>query len=150
MSTSYLLACKEVKMSVWVGQGFGGMETFYSGEPDTMEALGVFLNATRGKALVLTSHHEEWACRLKDFGELYKKWKANKPKKVKELETDGDYKQGKAAVYMGDSMIPEHVNWIPIKVFNTQEEADAMCKWMLAEPLCRKKYTAGPFVFGKN
>jgi hypothetical protein len=53
MSSSYRIICKETKQSVWIGQGFGGMECLYSGEPETMELLRKFLNETMGKKLIL-------------------------------------------------------------------------------------------------
>ena len=52
MSRSYHLVCPEMKISLWVGQGWGGMTCFYS----TQEHLGRlhrFLNFTWGKSLVM-------------------------------------------------------------------------------------------------
>ena len=51
MSNTFSLVCDETKQKLWVGQGWEGMTTFYSGTPDVMQRLGRFLEATRGKAL---------------------------------------------------------------------------------------------------
>ena len=59
MSTDYMLVCPETKEGVWIGQGNGGMRTFYSGEPETMEYLRRFLVETAGKELKLISEHDE-------------------------------------------------------------------------------------------
>lgn len=40
MSVCYHLICEKCKKSLWIGQT---SDTFYSGEPHTMEALRVFL-----------------------------------------------------------------------------------------------------------
>jgi len=61
MSLSFSLICQETKQKLCVGQGHHFfeppyapvMETFYSGEKDTMEKLHRFLQATQGKALML-------------------------------------------------------------------------------------------------
>lgn len=57
MSSNYRLICRETKKMIWVGQGWSdkGMETFYSGEEDTMNALGLFLKEHEGKDLVLVN-----------------------------------------------------------------------------------------------
>lgn len=59
MSVSYRLFCKETREAVWVGQGSSTMDTFYAGEPETMEKLGRFLAATQGKELVLIDEHDD-------------------------------------------------------------------------------------------
>ena len=62
VSRSYYLTCPELKEYIWIGQGANGtgyMETFYSDEPETMKALIVFLNNTKGKNLVLRDEHDE-------------------------------------------------------------------------------------------
>lgn len=53
MSQTFSIVCKEEKLKIWVGQGNEEMSTFHSGEPDTMKRLGRFLEATRGKRLIL-------------------------------------------------------------------------------------------------
>ena len=54
MSQTFSLVCHETKQQLWVGQGlYGVMSVFYSGQPLTMHRLGRFLNATRGKPIVL-------------------------------------------------------------------------------------------------
>jgi hypothetical protein len=59
MSRTYSLVCPETRQKIWVGQAHiedgreAGMTSFYSGVPETMERLGRFLQATRGKQLVL-------------------------------------------------------------------------------------------------
>jgi hypothetical protein len=55
MSSSYRIICKETKQAVWIGQGFGGMKIFYSGEPETMEKLHRFLDETKGKELIVVN-----------------------------------------------------------------------------------------------
>lgn len=52
MSQTYSLVCHETRQRVWVGQGWGRMESFYSGEPATMRRLGTFLAAHEGHALM--------------------------------------------------------------------------------------------------
>ncbi len=39
MSVCYSIICKDCKKHLWIGQS---SETFYSGEPQTMEALRIF------------------------------------------------------------------------------------------------------------
>ena len=51
MSQGFSLVCHETKSKVLVGQGWGTMTTFYSGEPKTMKALKVFLNDCRDKPI---------------------------------------------------------------------------------------------------
>ncbi len=53
MSYTYTLVCHELKIGIWVGQGWDRMTNFYSGMPEKMEKLGRFLEATRGKSLEL-------------------------------------------------------------------------------------------------
>jgi hypothetical protein len=53
VSQTFRLVCHETKQKIWIGQGWGAMDTFYSGEPETMERLGRFLVATIGKPLVV-------------------------------------------------------------------------------------------------
>jgi hypothetical protein len=40
MSRSLFITCQDCKERLWIGQGMG---SFYSGEPETMDALGKFL-----------------------------------------------------------------------------------------------------------
>lgn len=56
MSTSYIMACRETKLYVWIGQGFGGCEALYTGEEETMELLRLFLNQHMGMPLVFIPH----------------------------------------------------------------------------------------------
>jgi hypothetical protein len=61
MSRTYSLVCHETQQALWIGQGRysdAGMTTFYSGMPVVMQRLGRFLEATRGKPLVLLSDDE--------------------------------------------------------------------------------------------
>ena len=53
MSQTFSLVCHETRKRVWVGQGWGMMTTFYSGQAKTMEALGRFLATHEGQPLVL-------------------------------------------------------------------------------------------------
>lgn len=53
MSQTFALVCHETKQKIWVGQGWNAMTTFYSGMPEVMVRLARFLEATRGKPLVL-------------------------------------------------------------------------------------------------
>ena len=53
MSNDFFLLCHEDRKSIWVGQGWGEMEGFYSGEKDVMQALHRFLRETMGKPIVL-------------------------------------------------------------------------------------------------
>lgn len=52
MSVTYSLVCHETKQRCWIGQG-ADLRIFYSDEPETMERLGRFLQATIGKNLVV-------------------------------------------------------------------------------------------------
>ena len=53
MSQTFTLVCKEAKLKIWIGQGWRSITTFYSGMPDVMLRLSRFLEATRGKTLML-------------------------------------------------------------------------------------------------
>lgn len=53
MSQTFSLVCEETKQKVWVGQGWGKMTTFYSGELEIMARLGEFLRDHEGKSLRL-------------------------------------------------------------------------------------------------
>lgn len=53
MSNTHHLVCHETKQMVWIGQGNGSMEAFYSEENFSMDALGRFLVATAGRPLQL-------------------------------------------------------------------------------------------------
>ena len=53
MSETFSLVCHETKKRIWIGQGWGKMSSFYTGEPDVMARLHQFLNAHIGKPLVL-------------------------------------------------------------------------------------------------
>lgn len=53
MSHTYRIVCHETKQKLWIGQGFVGMTTFYTGEQIVMEKLRRFLIATKGKPLML-------------------------------------------------------------------------------------------------
>lgn len=66
MSRTYDLVCKETQLGVWIGQGWKGLEVFYSGKPETMERLGRFLAAHIGKELVVMDS-EHAICELDDF-----------------------------------------------------------------------------------
>ena len=61
MSRTFSLVCHETKQKVWVGQGCGLMDSFYSGEPETMKQLGDFLKTHEAKPLFLlcNDHHDE-------------------------------------------------------------------------------------------
>lgn len=68
MSQTFSLVCRETKCRVWLGQGWGKMETLYSGKQLTMEALKQFLNDHIGKQL-------EFVCDEADFDEAkYRKY----------------------------------------------------------------------------
>ena len=73
MSRTYSLVCHETKERIWVGQSGGtdGMGIFYSGEPKVMAALGRFLEATRGKSLVLLCFDDyvDHMCEYKDYSD---------------------------------------------------------------------------------
>lgn len=51
MSQTFSLVCHETKRQVWIGQGWGKMDSLYSGEPETMANLRDFLNDHLGKPL---------------------------------------------------------------------------------------------------
>lgn len=71
MSASYALGCPEVKQYIWVGQGNGGMTTFYTGETDTMLGLTIFLNKYRKHTFRLI-YMDDWeeGVDWQDFMEL--------------------------------------------------------------------------------
>lgn len=52
MSTTYDLACPELKVKLWVGQ----RDYIYGGETH-INALGAFLHATKGHPLFFVSEH---------------------------------------------------------------------------------------------
>ena len=63
MSQTFSLVCHETKKRIWIGQGWGKMDVFYSGEPNTLAALGSFLREHQDKPLVLVcddKHEEIW------------------------------------------------------------------------------------------
>jgi hypothetical protein len=51
MSDTYDLACHDCKASLWIGQSGSSPWCFYTGEPETMQALGLFFWAHRGHRL---------------------------------------------------------------------------------------------------
>lgn len=55
MSRTFELVCHDTKEMLWIGQGNGvdGMTCFYSDNQERMEQLGLFLQRTAGKALVV-------------------------------------------------------------------------------------------------
>lgn len=61
MSQTYSLVCHETRKRVWIGQGWGTMEAFYSGNLNMMEALREFLCDHEGKPLVFVcdDRHDE-------------------------------------------------------------------------------------------
>ncbi|MEE8346976.1 MAG: hypothetical protein V3S20_06490 [Dehalococcoidia bacterium] len=59
MSTSYDIYCEDCLESLWVGQQGGGGDTFYTGHPEVMEALGRFLWKHENHELKFASCH--WA-----------------------------------------------------------------------------------------
>jgi hypothetical protein len=69
MSETFSLVCRETKQMIWVGQGARAMTNFYSGQPEVMRRLGRFLEATRGKELVLLCNDTEGA-ELIDYEEF--------------------------------------------------------------------------------
>lgn len=58
MSQTFSIACPKTKQRVWIGQGIGWMDSFYSGDDTTMETLRQFLNAHLGKPLVVLEDME--------------------------------------------------------------------------------------------
>lgn len=60
MSQTFSLVCHKTKQKLWLGQGHNGaMNTFFSGDPETMSRLGRFLEATRGSSLNLVCDDTE-------------------------------------------------------------------------------------------
>ncbi len=59
MSQTFSLVCKETRQRLWVGQGWGAMTTFYYADEKVTQRLGRFLEATRGKPLVLLCVDEQ-------------------------------------------------------------------------------------------
>ena len=71
MSRTFSLACAEAKLTLWVGQGNDkGMAVFYSDDPSAMARLGRFLEATRGKSLVLVCDDTQGQLVGDDFSEF--------------------------------------------------------------------------------
>ncbi len=58
MSQTFSLVCHETRQTIWVGQGWRSMTSFYWGQPSVMRRLHRFLEHTRGKPLVLLCDHE--------------------------------------------------------------------------------------------
>ena len=70
MSQTFSLVCHETKKRIWIGQGWGTMTSFYSGEPKTMKRLKRFLNAHRGKGLVfLCTDDDDSVVNYHEYGE---------------------------------------------------------------------------------
>jgi hypothetical protein len=76
MSRTFSLVCHGTKQKICIGQGGMGedqMDSFYSGAPEIMVRLGRFLEATRGKSLVLLrddpEREEEELCDYEEFEE---------------------------------------------------------------------------------
>lgn len=67
MSTSYYITCPETQKMLWIGQGFGGCETLYYGDEETMDLFNRFLNYHEGKNLVFTSEHDS---KILDYAEF--------------------------------------------------------------------------------
>ncbi len=60
MSDTFYLVCDETKKKLWIGQGWGSMTNFYSGEKETMELLKRFLNEhISPKTIRFTSYHDD-------------------------------------------------------------------------------------------
>lgn len=75
MSKSYLLCCDETKQKIWIGQSGNKsdrMTTLYSGVPEAMDALILFLGRTMGKPLVLRCDDDDET--HGDYEEFY--WEA--------------------------------------------------------------------------
>jgi len=55
MSANFYMVCEETKLAIWIGQGWAetGMECFYSGEVDTMDAFHNFLREHVNKNVML-------------------------------------------------------------------------------------------------
>jgi len=58
MSTTWHLICRARRTSVWIGQGWPTMSSFYSGDPGTMDALRRFLVDSHGCTVALTSSRD--------------------------------------------------------------------------------------------
>lgn len=71
MSQTFSLTCDETKQKIWVGQGWGLMTNFYSGEPETMRRLGEFLRTHEGKPIKLLCDDktEDMLCEFEEFME---------------------------------------------------------------------------------
>lgn len=60
ISQTFSLLCHETRQRICVGQGGDDqMTNFYSGAPEIMGRLGRFLEATRGKPLVLLRDYSQ-------------------------------------------------------------------------------------------
>lgn len=66
-----MLVCPDTMEGVWIGQGFGGMKSFYSGDPEIMEFLRRFLVDTQGKNLKLIDEYDETWGDYKDYKKLH-------------------------------------------------------------------------------
>jgi hypothetical protein len=62
MSQTHSIVCHETKEMLWIGQGNGWLATFYTGEPETMEALRWFLVKNGEHALNLVCCDTDEAC----------------------------------------------------------------------------------------
>ena len=62
MSQTHSIVCHETKEMLWIGQGNGGMSCFYTGEPETMEALRWFLVKNGEHALNMVCCDTDEAC----------------------------------------------------------------------------------------
>ena len=69
MSRTYSIVCKETQLGVWIGQGWNGLETFYTGHPEIMARLHRFLAAHMGKELVVMDDQKA-VCELDNYQEF--------------------------------------------------------------------------------
>lgn len=69
MSRTFSLVCRDTKQRLWIGQGYEEMNRFYSTD-EHLGKLHRFLNATRGKPIVLLCNDNEFDIDVYDYEEF--------------------------------------------------------------------------------
>ncbi len=90
MSITLDLGCKDCKISLWIGQGWPKEKSYiYSGEEDTMKALGKFLVEHMGHNLIFDTENAF----IDDWTNLFPEAYLDKIKKPPVESTSLDYRQ---------------------------------------------------------
>lgn len=76
MSQTHSIVCDATREKLWIGQGTGPMTSFYSGDPETMEALHWFLQKNRDHPLRMVCEDLDETCQdYLCWSGIYNKWR---------------------------------------------------------------------------